>query len=376
MNVPFIDLKKQFFTIQKEVEEAIWKVLRKGQFILGENVSLFEQEVCEYLDTEEAVSVGSGSDALYLSLRAYNIGPGDEVITTPFSFVATSDAILRAGATPVFADIDNDTYNIDPEKIKERITPQTKAIMPVHLYGQCAEMDQIMDLAKRHSLIVIEDACQAFGAEYMGRKAGTWGNTGCFSFFPTKNLGGLGDGGMVVTHDKEVAKRLRMLRVHGRESRYEHVLTGINSRLDEIQAAVLRVKLHNIDYWNKRRREIAKEYDLLLQGLPLTMPHTNQFAYHVYHLFVIETLEKSEREKLISFLWECGIETAVHYPKPIYLQPSYQKKGYKKGICPNAERACDRVCAIPLYPEMTDEEVRKVAAEIIAFYKGGKDGDS
>lgn len=371
MNVPLIDLKAQFNRIQTEVAEAVQEVLRKGQYILGEQVRMFEEEVGGYLGTTEGIAVGSGSDALYLALKAFDIGPGDEVITTPFSFVATGDAILRAGAKPVFADIDSDTCNLDPDRIAERITPRTRAIIPVHLYGQCARMDRIMRIAKRHSLIVIEDACQAFGAGCLGKKAGTWGDAGCFSFFPTKNLGGCGDGGMIVAADKNIAAKLRMLRAHGSSSRYHHVLQGINSRLDEIQAAILRVKLRHIDRWNGRRRELARQYCSLLRGVPLQLPCEFPNMHHVYHLFTVRTSARAEREDFVSFLRDRGIETAVHYPKPIYLQPSYQHLNYRKGTCPNAEQASDQVCSLPLYPEMTEEAVGRVAASIAAFYKGG-----
>lgn len=359
--------------IQAEVEEAVRNVFQNCKFVLGENVVQFEKEVEAYLGIPEAVSVGNGSDALYLSLLTFNVGPGDEVITTPFSFVATADAILRVGATPVFADIDPNTYNIDPAKIEERITPRTKAIMPVHLYGQCARMDVITNIAKKHSLIVIEDACQAFGADCLGRKAGTWGNAACFSFFPTKNLGGSGDGGMIVTANKSVADKLRMLRSHGSSSRYQHLFHGINSRLDEIQAAVLRVKLRYIDLWNQKRREIAKQYHTLLHNLPLALPFEQDDLYHIYHLYTVRTSNPSEREHLVDDLRQHGIETAIHYPKPIYLQPSYQQLNYQQASCPTAETVSDQICSIPLYPELSEEAVQHVANAIIAFYKGRRD---
>lgn len=370
MYIPLVDLKEQYNRIQQEVETAVLAVLRSGRYILGEQVRAFEEEICEYLGITEAVAVGNGSDALYLSLKAYSIGSGDEVITTPFSFIATGDAIVRAGAKPVFVDIDPGTYNLDPDRIEERITPRTKAIIPVHLYGQCSEMDRIMQIAKKHSLLVIEDACQAFGAACLGRKAGTWGDVGCFSFFPTKNLGGCGDGGMIVTSNKDLADKLRMLRVHGSNTKYNHVLQGINSRLDEVQAAVLRVKLRYIDSWNRRRREIAERYRSLLKNLPLVLPQEHPDMYHTYHLYTVGTSGREERESLVMFLRKHGIETAVHYPTPIYLQPSYQSFGYQKGLCPNAEEATDRVCSIPLYPEMTDEAVQQVAETVAAFYEG------
>lgn len=376
MNVPFIDLRKQLAAIQAEIEAAIQKVLQSGQFILGKEVNLFEKEVAAYIGTTEAITVGNGSDAIYLSLKALDIGPGDEVITTPFSFVASSDAILRAGAAPVFVDIEPDTFNLDPEQIENKITPRTRAILPVHLYGQSAQMDKIRDLANRYSLYVIEDACQAFGASFLGKKVGAWGDVGCFSFFPTKNLGGYGDGGVIVTSDKEIAKKLRMLRGHGSESRYHHVMLGINSRLDEIQAAILRIKLRYLDHWNAQRKEIAQKYFSLLKGIPLSLPTTNPFADHIYHLFAVRNADKLEREKFVSFLHGHGIETAIHYPKPIYMQPSYQTLGYQQGLCPHAEEASDQVCAIPLYPELTDEAVMHVVNAITTFYKGVTEHDA
>jgi len=367
MKIPFIDLKAQFHRIRPEITSAVGDVLDKATFIMGENVLLLEKEVSQYLGGEKTIAVGSGSDALYLALKAYQIGPGDEVITTPFSFISTADAIIRNGATPIFADIHPQTYNIDPDEILKHITPRTKAIIPVHLYGQCAEMDQIMEIAKKHSLLVIEDACQAFGAAYKGRKAGTWGDIGCFSFFPTKNLGGCGDGGMIVAADPKIALLLRKLRMYGSETRYHHVIHGVNSRLDEIQAAVLRVKLPYIDQWNKERREFAAKYDSLLRNLPLILPFSNQAAQHIYHLYVVRT---EQRDKFISYLNDHEIGTAIHYPKPIYLQPSYSHLGYYQGLCPQAESAASQICAIPLYPEMTDEMVNEVARVIRTFFHG------
>ncbi|GAX91980.1 DegT/DnrJ/EryC1/StrS family aminotransferase [Effusibacillus lacus] len=373
MRIPFVDLKAQYSLIRTEVEEAIQKVLESGQYVMGDNVAEFEHEAADYLQAAEAVSVGNGSDALYLSLKAFDIGPGDEVITTPFSFVATGDSILRTGAVPVFVDIDPDSFNLDPQQIEERITNRTKAILPVHLYGQCALMDKITEIANKHSLIVIEDACQAFGSGFSGQKAGTWGHAGCFSFFPTKNLGAFGDGGMITCSNRDLAKKIRLLREHGSESRYHHTMLGINSRLDEIQAAVLRIKLRYIDAWNRKRREIAAQYSSLLQGLPLVLPQTKPAADHIYHLFTVRTSDSRERTELITFLGQNGIQVSVHYPKPIYLQPSYQQLGYKQGLCPVAEQLSQQVLCLPLYPEMAGKAVLHVARSVIAFYKGGGD---
>ncbi len=368
MKIPFINLKAQFDSIRPEIHLAIENILAKGEFIMGENVTFLENEIGEYLGLGKAISVASGSDALFLALKAFDIGPGDEVITTPFSFISTADAILRNGATPIFADINPETYNIDPDQILKSISPRTKAIIPVHLYGQCAEMDRIIEIAKKHSLIVIEDACQAFGASYKNRKAGTWGDIGCFSFFPTKNLGGWGDGGMLVTSNENIAEKLKKLRVYGSKERHHHVLHGVNSRLDEIQAAILRIKLLNIDKWNKERQDIASRYNSLLKNLPLKLPAANQDSCHIYHLY---TLRSNQRNEIMSFLNQYGIGTAVHYPKPIYLQPSYLNLGFKKGLCPIAEEAAKQIFAIPLYPELTDDMVNEIARTISDFFSEG-----
>ncbi|MEJ8545137.1 DegT/DnrJ/EryC1/StrS family aminotransferase [Brevibacillus borstelensis] len=371
MHVPFVDLQAQYKTIQREIEAAVQAVFHSGQYILGDNVRMFEQAAADYLGSSHAVGVGNGSDALYLALKACDIGPGCEVLTTPFSFVASSDAILRTGAKPVFVDIDEKTYNMDPFLIEERITPRTRAILPVHLYGQCANMEEVMRIAKKHSLTVIEDACQAFGTVYKGRMAGTMGNIGCFSFFPTKNLGGCGDGGMLATDDRDLAEKLRMLRVHGSKTRYHHeVAGGINSRLDEIQAAILRVKLRYIDEWNRRRNEMAAKYAALLQELPLQLPVRETHSSHIYHLFTVKTSGKPERDELIAYLHRNGVQTAVHYPVPIYLHPSYLDLGYQAGDCPIAERVSEAICSLPLYPEMTEESLNHVARVVSAFYQG------
>jgi len=364
--IPFGDLRLQYRAIKVELDEAIQSVLNDGWFILGKNVSAFEEEFAAYCGTGFAVGVGNGTDALQLALMACGVGPGDEVITAPLSATFTALAISAVGAVPTFVDIDPNTYNMDPRKLEEAIGPRTKAIMPVHLYGQPADMDPILAVARKYNLFVIEDAAQAHGALYKGRRAGALGDVGCFSFYPSKNLGAFGDGGMVVTNNPETAEKLRMLRHGGQKTRYDHQLLGRNSRLDELQAAILRVKLTHLEKWNERRRHIAALYTALLGDSkvepPIEMPH----ARHIYHLYVIRC---EDRDALQEHLTERGVGTAVHYPVPIHLQGAYRWLNLGRGSFPIAERYAEQVLSLPIYPELTDAKVRQVAAHIRDWHK-------
>lgn len=370
VRIPSFNLTRQNAELKEKVMEALTAVIEPGQFILGENVSAFEEEIARLCETGYGIGVANGSDALYLSLLALEIGPGDEVITTPFTFFATAGAIARAGARPVFADIDAATWNLDPGHVEAKITPRTRAVIPVHLYGCPAGMDPLMDLAEKYSLKVIEDAAQAIGAVYKGKKIGAFGDTACFSFFPTKNLGAFGDAGMVVTGDPEVADKLRLLRVHGARPKYYHQLLGVNSRLDELQAAVLRVKLRRLTEWNVRRRAIAALYRQLLrepaeEGL-LKLPVEPDGVEHIYHQYTIQT---AERERLQAWLKERGIGSTIYYPQPLHLQKVFASCGYQEGDFPVAEKASREVLSLPMFPELTDDEVQIVAETIVEFFK-------
>jgi len=364
--VPLLDLKEQFLTIKEEVMAALEQVLESCEFILGPNVSAFEQEIAEYLGVKHAIGVGNGTDALVLILDALGIGPGDEVITTPYTFFATAECVSRLGAKPVFVDIDPITLTIDPEKLEQAITSRTKAVIPVHIFGRAADMLAIMDIASRHHLFVVEDACQSIGGEIEGKKLGTFGNAGAFSFFPTKNLGAYGDGGLVVTDDDALAERVRMLRAHGSKVKYHNELMGYNSRVDEMQAAVLRVKLRHLNEWNSRRRQIAHEYNKLLKDLPLEFPDPGKDGEHVFHLYTILT---DNREELRGYLKSRGVETGVYYPTPLHLQPAYADLGYCKGDFPVSESACERNLSLPMYPELTDEQIHYVAETVRGFFE-------
>jgi dTDP-4-amino-4,6-dideoxygalactose transaminase len=359
--IPFGDLRLQYQAIKIELDEAIQSVLNDGWFILGKNVSAFEKEFAAYCSAGFAVGVGNGTDALQLALMACGVGSGDEVITAPLSATFTALAISAVGAVPTFVDIDPNTYNMDPQKLEEAIGPRSKAIMPVHLYGQPADMDPILAVARKYNLLVIEDAAQAHGALYKGHRAGVVGDVGCFSFYPSKNLGAFGDGGMVVTNNPETAEKLRMLRHGGQKTRYDHQLLGRNSRLDELQAAILRVKLTHLEKWNERRRHIAALYTALLGDSkvepPIEMPH----ARHIYHLYVIRC---EDRDALQEHLAERGVGTAIHYPIPIHLQGAYRWLNLGRGSFPIAERCAEQVLSLPIYPELTDAKVRQIAAHI------------
>lgn len=358
MKIPLVDLKAQYRNIKPGVDDAIAHVLSRADFIQGEDVALLEQEFAAYCGVREAIGVASGTAALQLALLACGVGPGDEVITTPFTFIATAEAIAQTGATPVFVDIDPLTYNLDPARIEAAVTPRTKAVIPVHLYGRPADMGRIQAIARQHHLVVIEDGAQAHGARYEGRRVGSFGDAGCFSFYPGKNLGAYGDGGMVVTDNPRVAERVRLLRDHGRQDKYEHLCLGFNGRLDTMQAAVLRVKLRYLDQWNRRRQSIAWMYCRAFQRFHVTLPVVDEVGIEsVYHLFVIRA---STRQAIQRSFAAKGIATGIHYPLPLHLQPAMQHLGYRAGTFPASERAANEVLSLPIYAEMTDDHARQV----------------
>lgn len=360
--IQMVDLKKQIEGIREELIAAATEVLESAQYILGPRVKEFEQKVAEYCGAAEAVGVASGTDALHLSIAALGIGKGDEVITTPFTFFSTVEAILYVGATPVFVDIDPETFNIDASRIEENISSKTRAILPVHLFGHPADMEAIGDIAKRHRLAVVEDCAQAFGASIGGKKAGSFGDAGCFSFYPSKNLGACGDGGLVTAHDASLVDSVRMLRNHGAKSSYEHARVGYNSRLDELQAAVLLVKLKRIDAYNELRRKNAKLYDGLMSG-KVACPVEKEDFTHVYHQYTIRSAERDELRKRLA---EAGIASNVYYPVPMHLQEALKFLGHKRGDFENAERAAEEVLSLPMYPELEENEIAQVAEIVLS----------
>ena len=366
---PFLDLKAQYAGIRQELVEAVTGVLESQHFILGPEVEAFEREVAAFTGCKHTIGCASGSDALILALLALEIGRGDEVITTPFTFVATAGSIVRVGAKPVFADIDAETFNISPKAIEKVITQHTKAILPVHLFGLCAEMDAICDIAAKHRIPVIEDAAQAIGARYAGRAAGSFGVIGCFSFFPSKNLGGAGDGGLVTTNDASLAERLRLLRVHGARKKYEYELLGMNSRLDALQATILRVKLRHLVEWAAARRRNAERYRELLHEFSLesavAAPEASPCCVHAYNQF---TIRVRERDDLREHLQSRGIPTEIYYPKPLHLQRAFAYLGHKPGDFPQSEATGQWVLSLPIYPELTEGQQRAVVAAIADFY--------
>lgn len=361
MSIPWIDLTIQHQNIRAEINSAIQGVLDRTDFILGQDVAKLEEEFAAYCGAKYAVGVDSGLSALELSLRAFGIGPGDEVIVPSHTFTATAAAISFAGAQPVFVDADPGTWNINVEKIEEAITARTKAILPVHLYGLPADMDRILEIAKNNKLVVIEDACQAHGARYKGNRAGSLGHAAGFSFYPTKNLGACGDGGMVTTNDAEAAETIRALRNCGQKTKNVHELTPFNHRLDNLQAAILRVKLHYLDQWIESRRNLAALYNQLLAGLNIQLPAEPPDYHHVYHLYVIRS---QNRDVLQSALKECGIGTAIHYPNPVHLQPFFANGADRHGQFPVAEKICNEILSLPMFPELTEEQVKVVSSEI------------
>jgi dTDP-4-amino-4,6-dideoxygalactose transaminase len=364
--IPFVDLKAQYRSIKAEIDEAVLRVLESSQFILGPEVAAFEAEFAAYSGAKLGIGVNSGTSALHLALLAAGVGPGDEVITTPFTFVASVAAIRYVGARPVFVDIDPRTYTINPGGIEAVITERTKAILPVHLYGQPADMDPILEIARRRNLVVIEDAAQAHGAEYKGRRCGSLGDMACFSFYPSKNLGACGEGGMVVTNNTEYARTIRMLRDWGAEKRYHHQLKGYNYRLEGIQGAVLRVKLRHLDEWTAARRSVAARYTKLLSeaqlGTPLLTPTEMPYARHVFHVYAIMT---PQRDHLAAELAAQGIQSAIFYPIPIYELPAHADLGYVRGDFPVTERATAQELSLPIFPELQPDQVEQIAGIVL-----------
>jgi dTDP-4-amino-4,6-dideoxygalactose transaminase len=366
LNIPLVDLQAQYESIKDEINGAVDRVLRNGQFILGPEVKAFEEEMAAYCGTKYAVGVASGTDALHLALLAIDLKPGDEVITTPFTFIATAEVITHCGATPVFADIDPRTFNLDPSGIERAVTKKTRAILPVHLYGQPADMGSILEIARKHDLKVIEDCAQSLGAEYGDKKVGSLGEAGCFSFFPSKLLGAYGDGGMVATNDASIAEQVRVLRNHGGHSKYLNIIPGFNSRLDELQAAVLRVKLRYLPEWIKKRREKATLYATLLAKVEgIETPREAPHSLHVFNYYTIRI--KNKRDELQQYLSSQGVATAIYYPVSLHLQEVYKGLGYKPGDMEESEKAQQEVLSLPLYPELEDESIRKIVDIIIQF---------
>lgn len=391
MNIPLIDLQAQYKSLEEELNKAALEVLSSAKYIMGENVIEFEKEFASYIGVKHAISVGNGTDALVLALKAMGIKSGDEVITTPFTFFATAEAISAVGAVPVFVDVEKETFNIDVTKIEEKITNKTKAIIPVHIFGQAADMDEINKIAKKHNLLVLEDACQAIGGKYKGKNIGALADAACFSFFPTKNLGCAGDGGMIVTDNDDIAIIARALRTHGSGEngqkaynllnniteevktaegaddtvynplKYYNYLIGYNTRLDAIQAALLRIKLKEIDKWNAKRREIVKIYNDALQNSDYVTPFCREDVEHVYHMYI---LQSEKREEVIAKLKKAGVATGVYYPIPLHLQKVYKDLGYKEGDMPVAEYLSHRTFAIPVYPELTKEQVDYILSRL------------
>jgi len=357
--IPLVDLSAQYQSIKGEILSALSAALDGMNLFLGENVKLFEQEFAEYCGTGHCVGVGSGTDALILALRACGVGPGDEVITVANTFIATVEAIHAVGARPVLVDVDPDTCTLDPTQIEARITSNTRAIVPVHLFGRLADLTSIVDVARRHSLVVVEDACQAHGASEGGRRAGSFGDVGCFSFYFSKNLGAYGEAGAVVTDNPEIAKRVALLRNHGSPSKYQHSVLGVNSRLDELQAAVLRVKLRHLDRWNEQRRAHAATYNRLLGGLELRLPDIPNDSSHVFHLYVVRS---DRRDALRVALQAEGVAIGVHYPIPVHLQPAWTAHGYETVSLPVTEALAREILSFPLYPEMTTGQIERVCA--------------
>jgi dTDP-4-amino-4,6-dideoxygalactose transaminase len=363
VRVPLLDLKAQYETIRDEIRSAVERVLESQNFILGPEVAGLEREVAEYSQCRFGIGVSSGTDALLVALMAVGVKPGDEVITTPYSFFATAGVIARLGAVPIFADIERDTFNIDPTKIESKISARTRALIPVHLFGRMARMNEIMEVANHHAVRVIEDAAQAIGSEYRGRRAGSMGHLGCFSFYPTKNLGGSGDGGMVTTNDEDLADRVRMLRVHGYRTKYRNAAVGGNFRLDEIQAAILRVKLKYLDGWTEARRRNAARYRDLLPAA-VSAPADDPEGRHIYNQFVIRY---KHRDELMKWINDRAIGSEIYYPVPLHLQECFNSLGGKRGDFPESERASDETLALPIYPELTEEMLAHVAATIREF---------
>lgn len=364
--IPMVDLKAQYQAIKPQIDAAIARVVENTSFIMGPEVTRFEQAFAQTAGAAYGVGVASGTAALHLALLACDIGRGDEVITSPFTFFATGEAISQAGATPVFVDIEPDTYNLSAEMVERAITPRTRAIVPVHIYGQVAEMDAILDIARRHNLRVIEDAAQAHAAEYRGRQAGSMGDLSCFSFYPSKNLGCYGDGGLVTGNDEALIQRVRKLRDHGRISKYEHDELGWGYRLDALQAAILAAKLPFLESWTESRRRHAEQYNALLAGSEIVTPTARPYNRHVYHCYVVRT---PRRDELAAHLTNVGVGVVIHYPLPLHLQPAYRDLGYRAGSLPVSEACAQQVVSLPMYPELTETQIERVA-ELVKGYSG------
>ena len=365
MKIQFVDLRKQYAPLKDEILSGISRVLDGMQLFLGENVQALEKEFAQFCGAAHGIGVCDGTAALQIILRAMDIGPGDEVITVSHTFIATAEAIILTGAKPVFVDIDPSSYLMDISQVEAKITPRTKAILPVHLYGQTVDMDPLLEIASRHGLRVVEDACQAHGAEYKGRKAGTLGDAAGFSFYYSKNLGAYGEGGFISTNDPELAAKMRKVRDHGSGVRYHHDLIGVNGRLDEIQAVVLRAKLPHLAAWNEKRREHARLYNELLKGTSAVIPAERSGNAPVYHLYVIRT---PKRDELQAFLKDQGIFTGIHYPIPVHLQKAMEFLGYKQGDFPVTEKVVSQILSLPMYAELADDEIKYVADSIKTFY--------
>ena len=369
MKVPMLDLSEQYLSLRDEMLQVLDEVMKSSRFILGDNVKKLEQEVAAYSKVPYGIGVANGSDALHIALQAYGVTAGDEVITTPFTFFATAGAIARCNATPVFVDIDPITFNIDPSKIEEKITDKTKAIIPVHLYGQVSDMDGIMEVAKKHNLFVLEDAAQAIGATYKGKTVGELADAATYSFFPTKNLGAYGDAGMIVTKHEELADKMRVIRVHGSKPKYYHHVLGYNSRLDEMQAAILNVKFPHLNEWSEKRRAHASRYTEMLKaalGDRVVTPVEVEGNYHVFHQY---TIRVEKRDELQKFLAEQGVSTMVYYPQPLHLQPVFKELGYKEGDFPVTEKATQEAISLPMFPELSEEQQNYVVECITKFYQ-------
>jgi len=364
MNVPFVDLKQQYAGIKDEVLAAVASVFESTQFVLGKEVAAFEEEFADFCGVEHCVAVNSGTSALHLALLAAGVGPGDEVITVPCTFVATVAAVVYSGARPVFVDVDPVTYTMDPARIEGAITPRTKAILPVHLYGNPADMDPILEIARRHGLTVIEDAAQAHGAEYKGRRCGSMGDLACFSFYPGKNLGAYGEGGMVATNSPEFTRTIRMLRDWGAEKKYQHVLKGFNYRMEGVQGAILRVKLRYLEGWTEARRAHAAVYNRLLAESGLTLPVELPGNRHVYHVYAVLT---PHRQELMDSLAAQGVQTGIHYPTPVHLLPAYSDLGYTAGQFPVSEMVAAQEVSLPMFPELSEAQLEAVGQAVTQF---------
>jgi dTDP-4-amino-4,6-dideoxygalactose transaminase len=359
--IPFLDLQAQYATIKDDIQQAVARVFDSGQFVLGDEVAAFETEFSRYVGADHGIAVNTGTSALHLALLAAGVGPGDEVITVPFTFVATVAAIGYTGASAVFVDIDPRSFTMDVTQIEAAITPRTKAILPVHLYGQPADMDPILAIARKHGLVVIEDACQAHGAEYKGLRVGSLGDFACFSFYPGKNLGACGEAGMVVTSNARQAEQMRMLRDWGQARKYQHTLRGFNYRMEGLQGAILRVKLRHLDAWTDARRSRAAEYDRFLRGSDVVRPVEMPYARHVYHIYAIRTADRAELQRSLQ---SHGVQTGIHYPIPVHLQEGYRDLGYVAGDFPHSEKAAREVLSLPMYPELSNIQAEVVSAAV------------